>query len=386
MVVWGGLINSWEKKRSKRQRKKGKVYPFKAEFQSIARKDKNAFLSDQCKEIEKNNRMGKIKDLFKKIRDNKGTFHAKMTTIKDRNGMDVTEAEDIKNRWQEYTEWLHKKGLHNPDNQDGVITHLEPDIMECEVKWALGSITMNKASGGDGIPVELFQILQDDAMKVLHSICQQIWKTQQWPQNWKKSAIIPIPKKSNAKECSNYHTIVLISHTSKMMLKILQARLQQYMNRELPDVQAGFRKGRRTRDQIANIHWIIKKQESSRKSSTSALLIMSKSFVWITKSWKILKEMGIPDHLTCLLRNLYAGQEEAAVRTGHETTGWFQTRKGVRRGCVLLPFLFNLYAEYIMWNARLDEAQAGIKIARRNINNLRYADDTTLMAESKKEP
>ena len=178
MVVWGGLINSWEKKRSKRQRKKGKVYPFKAEFQSIARKDKNAFLSDQCKEIEKNNRKGKIKDLFKKIRDNKGTFHAKMTTIKDRNGMDVTEAEDIKNRWQEYTEWLHKKGLHNPDNHDGVITHLEPDIMEWEVKWALGSITMNKASGGHGILAELFQVLKDNAVKVLHSICQQIWKTQ----------------------------------------------------------------------------------------------------------------------------------------------------------------------------------------------------------------
>ena len=150
-----------------------------AEFQRIARGDKKAFLSDQCKDIEEKNRMGKTRDLFKKIRDTKGTFHAKVATIKDRNGMDLTEAEGIKKRWQEYTEELYKKDLHDQDNHDGVITDLEPDILECEVKWALGSITTNKASGSDGIPAELFQILKDDAVKVLHSICQQIWKSQQ---------------------------------------------------------------------------------------------------------------------------------------------------------------------------------------------------------------
>ena len=147
-----------------------------------------------------------------------------------------------------------------------MITHLEPDIMECEVKWASGSITMNKASGGDGIPVELFQILKDDAVKVLHLICQQIWQTQQWLQDWKRSVFIPIPKKGNAKECSNYSTIALISHSSKVMLKILQARLQQYVNREFPDVQAGFRKGRGTRDQFTNIRWIIKKGREFQKN------------------------------------------------------------------------------------------------------------------------
>ena len=167
--------------------------------------------------------------------------------------MDLTEAEEIKNRWQEYTEELYKKDLHDPDNNDGVITHQEPDIVECEVKWDLESITTNKASGGDRIPVALFQILKDNAVKVLHSICQQIWKTQQWPQNWKRSVYIPIQKKGNVKECLNYHTIALISHASKVTLKILQARLQQYINHELLDVQAGFRKGRGTRDQIANI-------------------------------------------------------------------------------------------------------------------------------------
>ena len=198
-----------------------------AELQRIARREKKAFLSDQCKEIEENNRMGKSRDLFKKIRDTKGMFHAKMGTIKDRNGMDLTEAEDIKKRWQEYIEELYRKDRHDPDNHDGVITHLEPDILECKIKWALGSITTNKAGGGNGILVELFQILIDDAMKVLHSICQQIWKTQQWPQDWIRSVFIPIPRKDIAKECSNYRTIALILHISKVKLKILQAKLQQ---------------------------------------------------------------------------------------------------------------------------------------------------------------
>ena len=158
-----------------------------------------------------------------------------------------------------------QKYLHDPDNHDGVVTDLEPDIQECEVKWALGSITMNKASGGDGIPVKLFQILKDGAVKVMHSICQQIWKTQQCSQGWKRSVFIPVPKKGNAKECLNYRTIALISHASKVMFKILQSRLQQYLNYELPGVQAGFRKGRGTRDQIANIRWIIKKARVPEK-------------------------------------------------------------------------------------------------------------------------
>ena len=185
-----------------------KIYPLNAEFQGIARRDKKVFLSDQCKQIEENNRMGKTRDLFKKIRDTKqGNISYKGGTIKDRNGMYLTEAEDIKKRCREYTEELHTKDLHDPDSHDGVITHQEQDILECEVKWALGNITTNKASGGDGIPAERFQILKDDAVKVLQSICQQIWKTQQWPQDWKRSVLIPIPKKGSAKKCSNYCTI-----------------------------------------------------------------------------------------------------------------------------------------------------------------------------------
>ena len=186
-------------------------------------------------------------------------------------------------------------------------------------------------------------------MKVLHSVCQQIWKTQQWLQDWKRSVFIPVPKKGNAKECSDYHTIALISYTGKIMLKILQARLQQYVNRELPDVQGAFRKGRGSRDQIANTRWIIEKAREFWKNIYFCFIDYAKAFDCVdhNKLWKILKEMGIPDHLTCLLRNLYAGQE-ATVRTGHGTTDWFQIGKGVHQSCILSPCLFKLYAEYIM--------------------------------------
>ena len=198
-----------------------------------------------------------------------------------------------------------QKELHDPDNHDGVITHLESDILECEVKRALGSITVNK------VEMMEFQLSyfkswkKDDAVKVLHSICQQIWKTQQWPQDSKRSVFIPIPKKGNTKECSNYRTIALISHASKVMLKVLQARLQQYVNRELPNVQAGFRKGRGTRDQITSIRWIIEKAREFQKNICFCLIDYAKAFDCLdhNKLWKILRETGIPDHLTCLLRN-----------------------------------------------------------------------------------
>ena len=187
-----------------------------------------------------------------------------------------------------------QKDIHDPDNHDGVTTHLKPDILECEVKWALGSITVKKASGGDGIPVELFQILKDDAVKVLHLICQQIWETQQWPQDWKRSVFFPIPKKGNAKEYSNYCTSTLISHASKVMLKILQATLQQYVNREIPDVQAGFRKGRGTRDQIVNICWIIEKAREFQTNIYFCFIDYAKAFDCVdhNKLWKILKKNG----------------------------------------------------------------------------------------------
>ena len=205
-----------------------------------------------------------------------------------------------------------------------MISNLEPDILECEVKWALESINMNKASGGDGIRVELFQILKDDAVSAALNMPTNL-ENSAVATGLERSVFIPIPKKGNAKECSNYNTIALISHTSKVMLKILQARLQLYVNRELPDVQAGFRKGRGTRDQIANILCIMEKAREFQKNIYFCFIDSSKAFDCVdhNKLWKLLKEMGIPDHLTCLLRNLYAGQE-ATVRTEHGTTDWFQ--------------------------------------------------------------
>ena len=211
------------------------------------------------------------------------TFHAKMGSVKDINGMDLTEAEDIKKGWQENTEELYKKDLHEPDSHDGVITHLEPDILEREVKWALGDITINKASRGDGIPVELFQILRDDAVKVLHSICQKIWKTQQWAQDWKRSVFIPVPKKGKAKECSNYCTIALISYTSKIMLKMLQARLEQYMTVNFQIFKLVLEKAEKPEIKLPTSTGSSKRQESSRKTSISSLLTMPKPLtVWLT--------------------------------------------------------------------------------------------------------
>ena len=197
--------------------------------------------------------------------------------------MDLTEAEDIKKRWQEYMEELYKKDLHDPDNHDGVITHLEPDILECEVKWALESITTNKANGGDGIPVELFQILKDGAVKVLHSICQQIWKTQQWPQDWKRLVFIPIPKKGNAKECSNYRTIAHISHASKVMLKILQARLQNTRTVNSLMFKLVLEKAEEPEIKLPTSVGSLKKQESSRKNIYFCFIDYTKALtVWIT--------------------------------------------------------------------------------------------------------
>ena len=208
--------------------------------------------------------MGKIKDLFKKIRDIKGTDHAEMDMIRDRNGKDLTETEEIKKRWQEYTEELYKKGHNDPDNHDGVVTHLESDILECEDKWASGNITTNKASGGDGIPAELFPILKDDAIKGCTQYASKFGKLSSG-QVLEKVICIPIPKKGSAKEHTNYSTAALISHASTVMLKIIQPRLHQCMNQEFTDVQAGFRKGRGTRVQIANIYWIIGKSGNSEK-------------------------------------------------------------------------------------------------------------------------
>ena len=224
-----------------------------AEFQRIARRDDKVFFNKQCIKLEENNRRGMTRDLFRKIGNIKGAFHPKKGKIKDKNGRDLVDVEEIKKRWKEYTEELYLKNLNELNYYDGVVSHPEPDITECEVKLALGCIAGNHiASGCDEIPSELFKSLKEDATKVFHSLCQQIWKTQQWSQDWK--ILIPIPRKGSTKDCAKHQTVALISHASKVMLKILHARLQYYANQELPDVQTGFRKGRGTRNQISSQH------------------------------------------------------------------------------------------------------------------------------------
>ena len=233
-----------------------------------------------------------------------------------------------------------------------MVTHLEPDILQCEVKWAFGNIITNKASGGDGIPAELFKILKDDAFKVLHSMCRKIWKSQQWVARGQEEVnLFPIPKKSNTNECSSHWTAELISHASKVMIKILQARLQHYVNPELPDVQARFRKGRGTKDQIANICWNIEKAREFQKNIC---------FIDLTKlcrsqqSGKFFRRWAYQTNLTHFLRNLYAVQK-ATVRSRQWTINWFRISEGVRQGWILSPSLFNLYADHVMRNAGLDE-------------------------------
>ena len=255
--------------------------------------------------------MGKTRDIFKKM------ILREHFTVKDRNGTDLTEAENIKKRQQEYREELYKKSLNDPDNHNGVIPHLEPDILEGEVKWAIGSITMNKADGGDDIPAELFETLKDDAVKVLHSICQQIW-TQQWPQDWK----MYVSFQSNPKEGQCQRMFKLLHNCThftcqQVNVKIFQARLQQDMNQKISNVQTGFRKGGGIRDQISNICWIIEKQGHFRKISTSASLTMLKPLaIWIITNGKVLKEMVIPDYLTCLLGNSQVKKQHLELHMG----------------------------------------------------------------------
>ncbi|XP_049807436.1 uncharacterized protein LOC126249792, partial [Schistocerca nitens] len=225
--------------------------------------------------------MGKTRDLYKKIREIKGKFQAKIGMIKDRNGKDLSEAENVKERWAEYVEDLYKKELHHdraPTADVNVNLELEPDILESEIQWALENMADNKTSRHDEIPAELFKATGKDAVKVLHSICQKIWITQQWPEDWKRSVFIPISKRKSSKECSDYRTIALISHASKVMLKILQNRLRQYLDRELPEEQAGFRKGRGTRDQIANIRWIMEKAREFQKDVYLCFIDYAKAF------------------------------------------------------------------------------------------------------------
>ena len=300
----------------------------------------------------------------------------------------MSSGEEVKQRWLNYTEALYKKNSSitcspmTTESSD-FLHEMEPEILESEIRSAIAQLPNRKSPGIDGIPIELVKALGDRGTRMIHEMCNEIWRTREWPQQWKQSVYIPIPKKGDPRECGNNRTIALITHASKVLLKVMQRRIEPYMQRELAAEQAGFRKGRGKRDQIANLRWILEKGREYNKHIYMCFIDYSKAFDCVdhTLLWRALEDMGVPKHLIVLLRNLYCNQE-ATVRTEAGDTEWFKIGKGVRQGCILSPYLFNLYTETIMRRAEMDSDNEGVRVGGCCINNLRYADDTTLIAES----
>lgn len=361
---------------------KDEVRRLNADFQRAARKDKEKDWNERCKQLEKDFKNGHTRNFFAQVKRARTPFIAQKGTIKDKNGVELSDQQSIRDRWREYTKDLYSCNVEPGTSPAKEPLELEPPVMEAEVARAVKQLAKNKAPGIDCIPAEL---LYSVPLKIITTLCQSIWESCTWPQDWKRSVFIPLPKKGDARDCCNYRTIALIPHASKILLKIIQERLRPTIEAELPKEQAGFRRGRGTRDHIANLRWIMEKTREYQKKIYMCFIDYSKAFDCVEhdKLWKALQELGVSAHLIRLIRSLYEGQE-ATVRTTYGDTDWFEISKGVRQGCILSPFLFNLYAELIMRRAELGESEVGVKIGGKNINNLRYADDTTLLAESKK--
>ncbi|PIK35145.1 hypothetical protein BSL78_28030 [Apostichopus japonicus] len=328
---------------------------------------------------------GENKRRFQKDRDITGEFKPRVGSLKSNAGGDLCEESLVKERWRVYTEDLYRSDHNIPQFTEGIYEEEAP-IIEEEVRKAVKSLANGKSPGSDELPIELFKEVGEEGVIVLTVICQRIWCTGVWPKRWKESIYIPIPKKGDPRICSNNRTIALISHASKVMLKVIQYRLEGYMEREMSIEQAGFRKGRGTRDQIANLRWILERSREFQRPVYMCFIDYSKAFDCVDHPtlWTMLTEMGIPKHLVHVIKSLY-NEQEAKVRTEYGDTENFNIGKGVRQGCILSPYLFNLYSEYIMRQANLDNVELGVKIGGRRVNNLRYADDTTLLAESKED-
>src|SRR3984885_12786373 len=355
-------------------------------FQKQARKDKEAYLNEQCKEMEEEGKKGRTREMFAQMRKITGKFTPRMGSLKNGNGGIIGDKEEVKARWKDHTESLYSvdRRVKAEEGTETTVYEKEPNILLAEVEWAIEQLKDNKAPGADGIPIELIKAAGDGIIKEITTLCNLIWEKEDWPKDWEKSIFIPIFKKGDARECENYRTIEMISHTSKILLKIIHKRMESTIERELPVNQAGFRKARGTRDHIANIRWIMERQREYGQEVHMCFIDYSKAFDCIdhTLLWKTLIEMGIPMHLVKILKGLYVDQG-AVLRTEYGDTGKFKVRKGARQGCILSPFLFNLYDERIMRNAGLEETTEGVKIAGKILNNLRYADDTTLLAGKK---
>ena len=376
-----------ERRVAKNAGDKNKVRAMNSAFQKQARKDKEKHLNEMCKEMEEEGKKGRTKEMFEKVRAITKKPTPKMGSLKTRDGRIIGDEEGMKKRWREYSEELYSEDKRvKKEIYDLTDDGKEPEVMEAEVEWAIKQLKDNKAPGSDEIPIEMIKAGDDAMIKTITKLCNNIWKTGEWPEDWKRSVFIPLFKKGDARDCENYRTIALISHTSKILLKIIHKRMENTIERELPVNQAGFRKSRGTRDHIANMRWIMERQREYGQEIHICFIDYSKAFDCINHDlmWKTLIEMGIPKHLIQLLRGLYEDQV-AVIRTEFGDTDKFKIKKGVRQGCILSPVLFNLYAERIIRRAEMEDATEGVRIAGRTLNNLRYADDTTLMAGIKED-
>ena len=370
-----------QRRAAKRVKDRAQFRSLQAQFQRKARQDKREFLEHKCEELEKKNRVGKTRDMFKTIREITGVFKPRVNVLMGKEGNDLNEEAEIKGRWKEYTQELYRKDSKFANELcDEDLPGQEPPVLKSEVEQAIRLLANNKAPGADGIPIELIKQLGTAGAEVMYSLCQMIWSTGKWPSQWKQSIYIPIFKKGDQKLCTNYRTIALIPHASKILLKIMQKRLERKMEDILPEEQAGFRKSRGTRDHIANLRWLMESMREYQQDVYMCFIDYTKAFDSVDHDtlWAVLLKLGVQPHLIRLMRNLYKNQE-AAVRTEHGDTDWFGVEKGVRQGRILSPYLFNLYAEYVMREAGLQECTQGVRIGGRVVNNLRYADDTTLL-------
>ena len=372
-----------KRKKAKTKANQEEVNNLNADFQRQARKDKEVYLNGLCQKLEASKQNSK--ELYRTLKEITAQFTPRLGVLKNEDGNIITEEQEIKLRWQEYTEQLYQKDETITEEFQEVPILLEPEPLEEEVTAALKEIANNKSPGIDNIPIELIKQTGQQGISLLAQLCRKIWRTLKWPVDWKRSVYVPLPKKGDTRECANNRTIALISHTSKILLKIIQKRLEVHLRSEIAQEQAGFRRGRGTRDHIANIRWLLEKSREMNVPVYVCFIDYSKAFDCVdhNKLWNNMRSLGIPEHLIILIKNLYTGQE-ATVRTEFGNTEWFNIGKGVRQGCILSPYLFNIYSETIMRNAGLED-MPGISIGGRPLNNLRYADDTTLIANSKED-
>ncbi|XP_071580973.1 uncharacterized protein [Temnothorax nylanderi] len=356
-------------------------------IQRECRQDKNEYIKEICREIEEHQNSNDTRDLYRKVRELTRKLTPRTAAIEDKSDKILWESNDIVERWRQYCEELYKEDTvaENGEQAIKMTNEREPPILKSEVEEAITHLKPNKAPGLDEVSAEKIKLLGDEGIRIIHDICNKVWQSGQWPKNWAKSAVIPIHKKGSTRKCQNYRTISLISHASKVLLRIIDRRLQQYLSHQIPPEQAGFVKGRGTRDQIFNIRQLIEKAREFNTPMFLCFIDYKKAFDCVRWKdlWKVLREMGVPDHLVTLISNLKK-ESAAVIKLENKKSKPFKTHKGVRQGCILSPRLFNIYGEYIMRRA-LEGKSGGIIINGKNLNNLRYADDTTLIAKNEEE-